>query len=332
MTPLAYDVANSLYSAAPWGFLREHNLIALIDPTTGEKHHISLMGALGTHSALALYLGPIARQRFNTIQNVELPQDDHIALILGTPQLQCSFETRDQLKKAELDAIKASGKKYRGANWPTFRSFRPGLAPAPASPQDIDLLCLAIEQTHIVLKEINSPDDTQRFENSSSTILTRRFHNGEWRTEWTEDDTSLFAFPQPEPPEFLIKKILQYPKAKPLGVSFQILPIAMTGSSGAELFPYFLLVADLSSGFILGFEMLNVEQHQANDIPAVAVTSFLKIMDRHSICPTSLDLTSPVTATMLHQTMMALNGRCHVIENIPALEQAMESILGRLMR
>lgn len=333
MTPAAYDLADRLFQLAPWQWMNEIALIAIEHPETGRRDHISIMGMAGNHRSLALYLGPQARRRFNLIQEAAydgrpLPEEDNLALILDTPQLQCSFSERGDLFKSELAAIKQAGKKYRGENWPSFRSFRPGRCPIPANEAEVEWLCTAIEQVLEVAPGLNIGDDTLRDENGRPQILTRRFLNGEWRTEWTEDDPSLHKYPQPEPDAFLVEKIRRHPTAIPLEAAFVMVPNPIGKSRETSVFPYFLLLVEPKSHFVLGCEIRSVETKPYDELIASIPTDFLRLCDRNSIRPASIAVASPATHNLLTPTAAALGIRCDLKKRLPALDETFHSMMG----
>jgi len=146
-----YDLADELNCLGPWNWMDEVQLIALRHPTSGEMAYLSVMGAAGEHRSLTLYLGEEALHRFNLIHEAEfmdikLSEADLTGLILEARQLQVSFETRRTLEKVDLDQIKKLGRKYRGEEWPMFRSFRPGRAPGPVDDLEIDWLIHGLTQ------------------------------------------------------------------------------------------------------------------------------------------------------------------------------------------
>lgn len=330
MTPAAYDLADRLFQLAPWSWMNEITLIALEHPETGRRDHISIMGMAGNHHSLAVYLGPVARRRFNLIQEQNLPQEDTIALILDTPQLQCSFSERGDLFKSELAAIKAAGKKYRGENWPTFRSFRPGRCPVPASAAEIGWLCTAIEQVLEVAPTLDLGDDSLRHENGRREILTRTLLNGEWRTLWTPDDSSLFEFPRPEPQAFLLEKVRHHEKAVALEAAFVVIPNPIGKSRETSVFPYILLLVEPESHFILGCELFSVEKKPYDEIIASVPSDLLRLCDRHAIRPASIAVASPATHALLGPTAKALGIPLRLNERLPALDDAFHSMMGAM--
>ena len=129
-TTRLYDLADQLYHLAPWAWMTEDQIIGIRHPETGEFAYISIMGALGSHLCLALYLGDEALHRFNLMQREDpcdpsFPQQDSLGLVLETRQLQVAFGSRQDLGKHEIASIKSLGRKYRGENWPSMRSYFP---------------------------------------------------------------------------------------------------------------------------------------------------------------------------------------------------------------
>jgi len=140
-----YEVAGRVKEAAPWQWMFETDLFALQDPRTGELGFVSVMGNLGEHLAVANY--PRAEGFYGfwlmATGNERNVEEEFFML----PQLQASFEDRDQLNKRDRDLIGALGLKYRGKGaWPLFRSYRPGYLPWHLEAPEADLLYWTLEQ------------------------------------------------------------------------------------------------------------------------------------------------------------------------------------------
>jgi hypothetical protein len=329
MTKTAYDLSDRLYQLAPWDWMDETRLIAIENPQTSVRDHISIMGQAGNHYSLALYRGLEARRRFNLIQEArDLPQEDILALILDTPQLQCSFSERTDLFKSEFAAIKQAGKKYRGEAWPSFRSFRPGRCPIPAAPDEVEWLCTAIENVLEVAPTLAEGADTFRYEAGRPEILTRVCDQGAWKSIWTQDDSTLHAYPRPAADEFLLEKIRLHARAVPLETQFMLLPDPVGKSRETSIFPYLLLIVEPKSHFIIGVKTFSVEETSYEDLMASIPTELLRLCDKNSIRPASMAVTSPATHALLSQTAQALGIRCDLKKRLPALEQAVHSLMG----
>jgi hypothetical protein len=333
MTSEAYDLADSLFALAPWDWMNEAQLIALRHPETGRLDHISIMGAAGNHFSLAIYLGAEARQRFNLLQAEEyedrpLSEEDTIALILDTPQLQVSFSERGDLYESELAAIKKHGRKYRGENWPSFRSFSPGHCPVPADPPETAWLCTAIRQVLEVAPLLRGGHDTHRYDRGLVEIVTRECIDGAWQTTWHEDAFTKFTFPQPEPDSFLLEKIRRHESEIPIEVHFQLVPNPVGKSRETSLFPYLLLVVEPKSHFVIGVSMLSTEGQSYEELITSIPDELLRLCDKHSVSPASISVGSPATQCLLTKTAAALGIPCKLKKRLPALDDALGSLLG----
>jgi len=328
MTPAAYDLADRLYKLAPWKWMGEIKLIAIEEPETRRIDHISMMGMNGEHHSMAVYLGAEARHRFNLMQDDDdLSREDMLHLILDTPQLQCSFSDRSDLFKSELAAIKAAGKKYRGENWPTFRTFRPGHCPVPANESETRWLCTAIEQVLEIAPTVDFGDDTLRYENGRCEILTRRFLNGEWRTDWTPDDNAIYAYPEPAATPVLVEKVRNHARAVAVEVAFMMMPNPIGKSRETSVFPYILLVVEPTSRFVLGMELQSIESRPHEAIASHVPELFLRICDKQGIRPASIDVASACTAALLKQTATALGIPCKQRRRLAAMDDVLQSMM-----
>jgi len=94
------ESASRIKRLAPWRWMQEDDVFGVAHPETAEIGFVSVMGALGEHLAVAVYLGASAWARFLALQ--QAPQgvlDEHPELLLEIPQLQASFEDRGELEE-----------------------------------------------------------------------------------------------------------------------------------------------------------------------------------------------------------------------------------------
>lgn len=332
-----YDLADELYRLAPWQWMSEDQLIGLRHPETGERGFISIMGASGTHVSLAIYLGDESLRRFNLIQDadlegIDLSEEDRIALILECRQLQASFSTRDELYPVELREIKALGRKYRGANWPTFRSFQAGWVPKTVdSDEEASWLAAAMEQTlEIAPKLRRNPSGFYRERKHGEVVfLTReRGPDGAWRTVWLPIDEELYEFPKPEPGEFFAAKTLALPKSKDcVECHFQVLPCPVGVRGKSATYPYVAMSVDAAGGRVLGMDLLSVETQSHEELTASVPDVFLQQWTRAGLRPGSIRVASELTHALLEQTAAVLKIPIERESELPALDHVLSSIL-----
>jgi hypothetical protein len=140
-----YQAAIHLKEIAPWEWMTETDIFGVQDPETEEIGFVSIMGMLGEHLALALYLGAEGLYGFWGFQQVA--DSAPAEALLEIPHLQASFEDRGELTKKDRDLIKELGLKFRGRQaWPMFRCYRPGYLPWYLEAPEARSLTYALEQ------------------------------------------------------------------------------------------------------------------------------------------------------------------------------------------
>ena len=335
LTAQLYDLADELYRLAPWQWMFEDELIGLRHPGTKELAQISIMGANGQHISLALYLGEEALLRFNTMhqelpEGEELPQEDGMALVLESRQLQVSFGDRGELSKAELAEIKRLKRKYRGGNYPQFQSFHPGRCPRSINDKEAEWLVHALTQTKEVALMLRAGLIAhKRTGKQGLESITREFHDGVWRTTWVPTDSRTFDFPAPAPDTSLVAKVAQHPGSD-VDCHFQIIPNPIGASRENSVFPYLALSVDRNSGFIFGMELISVEEQPHEQMIASVPDHFLRQWDRQQLRPTSLRVATRGTHAMLEKTAAELGIPLVLDAELPALQAALSSVMRSL--
>ena len=127
-----YQAAQKVKKLAPWELMVEDDVFGVTNPATGELGFVSVMGMLGEHFAVALYLGAEALHQFLEFEEIgeDMPQLASAEHLLSMRHVQAAFEDRETLEQEDLATIKSLGLKFRGRGaWPTFRSYEAGLFP-----------------------------------------------------------------------------------------------------------------------------------------------------------------------------------------------------------
>jgi hypothetical protein len=99
-----YEAAARVKEMKPWEWMMEDQVFSVRDPETEEIGFVSVMGMLGEHYGVSLYLGSEGIHGFLDLQEMG-PFADPEALI-QIPQLQASFENREELDKRDREVIK----------------------------------------------------------------------------------------------------------------------------------------------------------------------------------------------------------------------------------
>jgi hypothetical protein len=164
-----YEAAIRVKELAPWQWMKENDTFGVQNPETGVNGFVSVMGTLGEHYAAALYLGGQALYRLWDLEDSGPLADPR--QLLDIPQLQASFEDREQLDARDRATIKALGLTFRGRqSWPQFRSYRPGYFPWYLETDEARFLAVALGQLCEVAPRFKAdpslftvPDDEHHF-------------------------------------------------------------------------------------------------------------------------------------------------------------------------
>src|SRR5215218_316596 len=166
-----YEAAVRVKEISPWEWMTEADVFGVQNPESGELGFVSVMGMLGEHYAVSLYLGSEGIHGFLDLQEMG-PFADPGALI-QIPQIQASFENREELDKRDREVIEELGLKFRGRNaWPMFRSYRPSLFPWFLEAGEIRFLSYALEQLADVAPRFR--EDSSLLEPSGGTSYLLR--------------------------------------------------------------------------------------------------------------------------------------------------------------
>ncbi|MBX0329375.1 hypothetical protein K2Z83_17025 [Oscillochloris sp. ZM17-4] len=182
-----YAAAVQLKALEPWEWMLDDDIFGVRDPETQQIGYCCIMGNLGEHFALAVYLGDEGLRGYLQIQSGAF-EENPIEALFSQLCLQVSFEDREMLTKDERAQIKALGLKYRGRNaWPSFRNYTPGYFPWALSAPEARFLTLAIEQACEVAARF--ADDPEILDPPVDGALLLRERAGEgWREIWHQPD------------------------------------------------------------------------------------------------------------------------------------------------
>lgn len=250
-----YRLAEALQALAPWTWMMEEQHFAVRHPQSGELGIVSIMGSLGEHLSVAIYLGAAGLHGYHLLANAK-SKDDSFEAFMTQRALQISFEDRAQLEPEDLRLIKDLGLKYRGAQaWPLFRSQHPGYLPWYLEPAEATILELA--QILLVTPRLQAEPNALE---SPGKMLCRTQRDGGWVDEWIPRPAPAApAPPVAAPLDPQLAAELSSP-TKPRQGAWQIecsLTSAFVAEKGQRPYPsQVLLVVDEASGFILGIHMM----------------------------------------------------------------------------
>jgi len=329
-----YAAAAQIKALAPWEWMREDDVFGVQNPETGDLGFVSVMGALGEHHAVAVYLGAESLYRFWALHQAG-PQMRPEA-ILEIPQLQASFEDRNTLTDKDRKVKKELGLKFRGRQaWPMFRSFRPGYLPWYIETDEARFLAIALEQLGDVAPRLRESPDMLATDDDEKYLVrvpTAAENGSAWRDE-------IRRVPTPKSPtlripmnEDALDYLAQLPLSKmTLEIDFFWTPIQVQEKRGERpSFAYNLMIVDSKSGFVLGTDVTTVaDSSSLEDMYAQLPVRIVIKLDNAGFVPQQVNVQSPVVQQLVGLLGQELGFEVRLVNYLPMLEEAKAFLLDR---
>jgi len=257
-----YKASVDVKALAPWEWMTEDIVFGVQSPETEQLGFVSVMGMLGEHFAIAVYLGAKGLYGFWAVEaEAEGDSPEHI---LEIPQLQASWEDRNTLRPEDRAIIKELGLKFRGRNeWPMFRGYRPGYVPWFLEAEEARFLAEVLEQALDVIERLDEDRSLLKPEDDESYMV--RVPRREGSSVVWED--RIVRIPPPGPVAIRMMMDVELLKALKsrrqgghvLEVDFFMFPGPLRDRGDRPYYAYQLLTVESKSGFIVGHELLYVE-------------------------------------------------------------------------
>jgi hypothetical protein len=195
-----FEAALRIKGMAPWEWMIETDVFGVEDPERGDIGFVSVMGNLGEHLGISVYLG--TRALAGMLELHRLPPrtlSEYPELLIEIPQLQVSFEDRNDLDDWDRQLIRSLGVKVRGSQaWPLFQSFRPGYMPWRLEPDEIRVLATALEQLEAVAPRVRDDASLLKYNKAGRCLIRTRIEDETW-------EDRVVAIPPPERPPISLR-------------------------------------------------------------------------------------------------------------------------------
>lgn len=328
-----YELAGEVKKLAPWEWMDEKDVFGVQNPESGELGFVSIMGMLGEHLAVALYLG--AEGLYSLWAMEEAGPSLSPDLILETPQLQASFEDRSVLAKEDREIIKSLGLKFRGRQaWPMFRSYGPGLWPWFVNSTEARFLSYALEQVLEVTPRVRD-DPGLLATDDEEEYLVRVPREEQGHLIW-EDQILHISPPPPKTVEFLMdEQILAAlkrlrPGQTEIETDLFVFPAPVGPPGVRPQYGYVLMLVDSHTGMILGLELLNVETTLEAMWARVPLT-VARLLARAGILPKAFRVRSPLVYELLGPLAEELPSELEMAAELPYLEMAKQALMEQML-
>lgn len=326
-----YELAAKVKELAPWEWMEEAEFFGVQNPETEEIGFISIMGLLGEHLSMAVYLGAEGLYGYWRISDPASGLENEPLALFDVPQLQTSFEDREQLEKQDRDVIKKLGLKFRGSqNYPLFRSIRPGFMPYFVTSEEARFLIYAMEQTLETAPRIRD-DESLLPDPDEDLYLVRVSEKQGGKLVWQDEVRQV---PPPEEftvfvnaPQEIINELKNFPQKKGLvlEIDFNYSPMPVREKGQRPFFPKILLITEASQGIIVAFELIRPEEtllETHENIPFHLVENLRKLEVR----PEEIRVQSEMLFEMLRTFTQQINVKLRQTDELPTVEMAKESM------
>ncbi len=305
-----FELAFQYKKTGLWNDIYEDQMFAvrLADDRIG---YVSIMGFLGEHVAVALYIGEEGLRSYHTLRDDKfqhLDDTDYNPVILNNDSLQAVFDSKDFLDKEELAEARAYAKQHgiriAGKNaFPHFLKLSPGFVPCKdTSDADVNDLIVALEAAIAVARGpiVNEFDfrDFERIGRESAKIPL---------IEAGDSVCSMEMIDLPHVEEYrpaegltfdksLAERLSKLPKEHTLQAGLMILPAAV-GWEGSDIpvIPTYLCVVDKTAENAIAVQPVACYEQRTN----VMLDKFMEALEDAGFIPKSIVVDDEYTAALL---------------------------------
>lgn len=335
-----YDLALQYRKTKLWKKLYDDTLFA-VKFSDGQIGYCCVMGLLGEHIALAVYIGAEGLDSYQRIADPDLVTHTRESLEemqLIQDCLQCSFENKDMLLPEERKEAQRYAKKYgisfRGRkSFPQFTKYQPFRYPWAVNEQELAYLGQALAAAIEVAQQLETKD-------MRSLGFVRRSRAGDAVPLLTDSEDGFVwgttVLPQPMAWEYPSPALDEFTVARLKGVErkgtweckllriFQ--PIQMEENE-APYFPTMLLSMDRASQYVMAGDLVADYENNA----AQALTGLVQNMADHFM-PQTIRICDDRTEALLKPLCTQLGIKMQRRKELPDLDQVAQEMMRQLNR
>jgi hypothetical protein len=327
-----YILANRISALEPWQFMFEEEIMGVRDPVSGTIGFISVMGHLGEHYSVTVYLGERALAQFRELSAAG--PDGTPEMVLEIPQLMLSFEEKEFLEKEDRAVMKENGISYSGKKvYPMFRSYRPGMVPFFFEESEQESMVNFLEQ---FLEVAIRPESGKKGLKGKDAYLVRESVKEGKSIKWND---TFREIPLPGTQELqypIDSELLARTKNIPVGkntyeIDFFMTPAQVREKNKRPYFPYLLLTVDQRTELVIFNDLLNPSdgiEKMLVQIPGM----LLKKFSQSTSLPIAVFAASPRLADLLLPLMKSLGIKLQYKPGLKSLEMAKSGIMDYFRR
>lgn len=333
-----FELAFAYRKTKLWKKLFDTEMFAVSLPD-GRIGYCSVMGYLGDHLALALYVGEKGLESFRRMEAPEtVGMLEFQEFLYCQDCLQCALENKNELSPRELADVRAYASahkiSFRGSNsFPQFIKYQPAHVPWPlCSEEDRELLGTALQAALAVNAALESRSkaelglQTGLARDRSVPLLTPSEDGFQWSMHPLPPCRPV-SYPQPVlEDELLLMRLKKSKKRDHVWMCDVVMypsPVAVQDESSAPSFPHILLTVKRETGEVIPVEpVLNYEEDAAEAVRSLAV----RMLEMG--VPRQLEVMNERTRDLLKNLAAALKIRLELKENDEMMEEIEAQFLG----
>lgn len=327
-----YEIAIAFRDLAPWKWMFEDQMFAVVDPEDGEVGYCCVMGAGGEFHALGVYRGKEGLLSYERIhrQSVDLPGYGDPDVGLDQKALIASFEGSGDVSQRDRNVFQSLGLRFRGKqSWPVLRSYEPGCLPWYLTAKECRFLTEALEQAVSVVQRVK--ENPKLLDEQPGCILTRVYINdgqaSEWVDQWREwpdledEIYSDYLGPVIHVDEMRLKRAIK--EGEPSGsweVDISYAPFTIAEGE-RPYFPRLMLCVHHGSGMILAFH-----PGDRDAAPSEFIEQFMAAMEQHNMYPEQIVVSRENVGQLLLPIAQAIGADLLVADFLPGVDEALEGM------
>jgi hypothetical protein len=319
-----YAAAGKVKELAPWQWMFEDDLFGVQNPETGQVGYVSVMGSLGEHLAIGVYLGSEGLDGFYEMHESD---GDYVPeLLLQIPQLQASFEDREALTREDKDVIKQLGLKFRGRqSWIQFRHYLPGYFPWLITRVEARFLKHVLEQVlDVTPRYKTNPELLDPFNDERYLVRVPKQEGNElvWSDEYLRPAPIIEHQIKSPLDEVSITATRALPRNRQrVEVDFFMMMTPTREKGKPPVLPYAFLMVDARNGMINLVDLLQIETTMDDlrgSIPMRLVDDFL---EKGSV-PAEINVGEEWLYQLLQPLAQQVGFKLRLTDELPALDAA----------
>lgn len=332
-TDKLFDLAFQYKKTGLWNHMIEDQLFAI--PLSGDRiGYVSIMGLIGEHCAIVLYIGEEGLRNYHTLRSDKfqfLSETDYNPALMHNECLQAVFDSKDYLTEDEIEAARTYARnhniKIAGKNaYPHFLKYESGFIPRPVdSSQDIEDLINALEAALSISSGpiVNGFDyrDFARIDQESSEIVM---------VNATNCNCSISMISLPSVPEhtpaigtgydaLAVKRLSRLPHRNVLQAGLMTLPFpsAWDGSDHAVM-PVSLCMVDDKTGLAIPVQPVALYETRTN----IMLNKLMEALQEADFVPKKIKVCDEYTEALLREWCHAMGIKLSVSKDkLPELEE-----------